>query len=573
MDGSNTLAIGIDFGAKFTKVSWRVVRSSITNINHVNRWLSTMEEDANRYEVPSRIHYNEDTDHITWGYNIPVSCKPIEWLPIHLLMRKNLPTHLQNSKEIMSSYEKIDSLGKPVVQVVGDFLGKVFEHTMEVIERQEGAKRVKAAPVLLLFAVPPMFIGFGYAVDNMRLAATHGGLLKRNGAKTAMEFISEAHIVAHAIIPAFRSVSQPKTDDTVILMDVGGGIVNMTTVQLLEGNNTKVLHTSGVLGGAAFADKQFEGLLKNTLGPTMWKSLSTTDIQKMISSQWEHDIKRNFDGSAESLVVDLPDRASMGQLSIKSCQIRAIFDKVISSIVRVFESHLTETLRMTTKAPKTIILFGGFSQTPYVSDRIKATFGNYQVANHALKTVATDVLHPRGQYSLTVVSEVAALFGRNGIELLKAPTTSRISRFNYTVDGNNYTSSASGVSSKPFHRTIPILAQGEPLKIHPAKYGHIRCHWPVKATGVKTIWVRIKAYRIGSSGLLTTVASMPVKTPAPVETFGKVLKDGEAHYEYVFKIKYRCSGEEIIVRVATHDDKVLGHKIVVPITYDINNSA
>lgn len=63
----------------------------------------------------------------------------------------------------------------------------------------------------------------------------------------------------------------------------------------------------GDLCGAVFIDDEFEGFLKSEIGRREWMSLNGDLRRRIMTSQWEHGIKRQFDSTKASRkwVVDV----------------------------------------------------------------------------------------------------------------------------------------------------------------------------------------------------------------------------------------------------------------------------
>lgn len=61
----------------------------------------------------------------------------------------------------------------------------------------------------------------------------------------------------------------------------------------------------GGMCGAIFIDEQFEAQVKRTLGKR-WTQMSPASRKRVVDSQWENGIKRNFDGREQELTVALP---------------------------------------------------------------------------------------------------------------------------------------------------------------------------------------------------------------------------------------------------------------------------
>ncbi|KAI1416680.1 hypothetical protein F5Y13DRAFT_205517 [Hypoxylon sp. FL1857] len=297
-----------------------------------------------------------------------------------------------------------------------------------------------------------------------------------------------------------------------------------------------------------------------TLGPRLWGSLSTRDIKKMINSQWEHGIKRNFNGSSRPWVIDLPDRVSMGQLSLKSHQIRSIFDAVTSRILPEFRNQFMEVLRRTNQAPKTIILIGGLVQNPYVAGRLKDIIGKFRTEN-LNPNIAVNVQRPPEDHPLTAVARGLIWHGLTRTDLLNKPTEGRLSRYNYTLAGETST------SRTPSDYTFKILSQGQSIQGLPSYYQTIHCHWPAEATGIQTTRIRIFATRNEDPHTEVNVALLFIHTPAPVENLDKMVENGTCHHQYTYKVKVEYSNEGFHVRVLTFNESKCVYKLV-PIVLD-----
>ncbi|OTA62342.1 hypothetical protein K449DRAFT_395086 [Hypoxylon sp. EC38] len=568
MTGTNVLKVGFDLGARFIKVAWLLEGSPNTDVQFVSQWLSKIEQDANRYEVPTKIHYNEETGHITWGYNTPVDCEPIEWLKLLLVKHEDLPDHLRDSVSIKSSRERVHRLYKTPVEVVGDYLGQVFEHSMEIIEAREGIERVRAAPMILMFAIPPSWDE--NFKEGLRLAAQHGGLLTRPGVKTTIQSLDDPRAALISTLPILTGLSPVIEGDTVVVIDAGNSSVNIFTVQFpsQEPNpaSSLVRSTTGVRGGAAYADKWFKDLLEKTLGSKIWESLSTKDKNIMISTQWEHKIKRNFDGSPQSWVVDLPDRASMGQLSLKSDLIRAIFDGTVSKLLPEFKSHFMEILRITKKAPKTVILVGGLIQNPYVTNKIKKAIGNFRMENPN-RTILVDVQRPQGDHPLTAVCRGLILNSLRRCGILRQPLDDQISRYRYTLIAETMVPRQPNQGWEPFEQTIELVAQGHSIKNSPTIKANIMCRWPAEVTGVQTTRTRIRATRSQDPDRKTDVALLFVKTPNPLRKgLWATLQNGGGCHGYEYKVEAAISNGGLDITIYSRDLK-LAHKRI-PIAFE-----
>lgn len=63
--------------------------------------------------------------------------------------------------------------------------------------------------------------------------------------------------------------------------------------------------------GAIFVDEAFEDMLRSTLGEK-WNRISAENRKKILHSEWEHGIKRQFNGSNTVWNVTVPTEAFSG---------------------------------------------------------------------------------------------------------------------------------------------------------------------------------------------------------------------------------------------------------------------
>jgi len=57
---------------------------------------------------------------------------------------------------------------------------------------------------------------------------------------------------------------------------------------------------AGKLCGGVFLDEGFIRLMRNKVGITRWATLSPKARKKFLNDEWEHGIKRHYDGRGEA---------------------------------------------------------------------------------------------------------------------------------------------------------------------------------------------------------------------------------------------------------------------------------
>lgn len=120
--------------------------------------------------------------------------------------------------------------------------------------------------------------------------------------------------------------------------------------------------------------KVLEGALLSSEQPTTaegWKALLRTE--------WEHSIKRDFDFAAARL--DGSRRINLStvtdqSIAINNQQLRDAFDSITTQILKLVQRQADDVKSATGgRAPKAILVVGGFGRCPYIRGALNAKFG------------------------------------------------------------------------------------------------------------------------------------------------------------------------------------------------------
>ncbi|KAI0198444.1 hypothetical protein F4808DRAFT_451975 [Astrocystis sublimbata] len=396
----STLVIGIDFGTTYTGVSWLFFKENapVKDPEVVTHWLSALSNNNDRTKVPSKIHYNEETGEVQWGYNIPTDVQSIQWFKLLLLDSEDLPATLQNSTHIQAARDKLKNLGKTAVEVIGDYLKVLWKHIIAEIQDEKGRSMINGTPYHVILS-----------------AAERAGILEdRIAGKTALDFISEPEAAALATLPELDNRDDLKVGDTFVVMDAGGGTVDIISykVENLEPMVvSECVEGDGALCGATFVDTAFES----------WNSMETSAIKKMMNSEWEHGIKKDFDGSQQKYCIDLPKRNKRGQVAVNADEIRKVFEHVLSQMYDMLQKQLDSIMSRTKKSSKFVILVGGFGRCPFLFRSLRSRFDE------------TDILQARGERPWSAICRGSVLAGATGCGLIEnaVKVKSRVARMCY----------------------------------------------------------------------------------------------------------------------------------------------
>ncbi|XP_052760705.1 heat shock 70 kDa protein 12A-like isoform X2 [Mya arenaria] len=201
------------------------------------------------------------------------------------------------------------------------------------------------------------------------------------------------------------SVSSFKPGETYIILDAGGGTVDITVHTVLENGKLKEMHTpSGGNWGGRRVDEAFEELLDATLGCVgIFDHLKQGNMEdylefrrrfeilkREISPNQQADSVLSFPYSFIGLVKDTTGKSieelmdtpqvksrltfDQGRLSIKAAIMQDLFSMSINNIV-----HSLCDIVCNIPPCKAVVMVGGFSKSPMLQSAVRSAFPNIGV--------------------------------------------------------------------------------------------------------------------------------------------------------------------------------------------------
>ncbi|PKC12224.1 actin-like ATPase domain-containing protein [Rhizophagus irregularis] len=183
------------------------------------------------------------------------------------------------------------------------------------------------------------------------------------------------------------------TGASFMTVDCGGGTVDLTTRQLLDGNKMgEVTERTGDNCGSSFVDQEFVKFLGRKLGKSVIENLKKDHygLLQYIVQEFCRRVKFQFSGQQSDFQpfdIDLDEYKLIKQyvtgeeknrmeesdwfIEIEFEEIKAMFDPVIGRIIRLIRGQLEKN----DKKCSALMLTGGFSESRYLQARIKREFG------------------------------------------------------------------------------------------------------------------------------------------------------------------------------------------------------
>ncbi|KAH1381059.1 hypothetical protein KXW98_004824 [Aspergillus fumigatus] len=393
--------VGVDYGTTFTGVSYAFVReASLSNIRLVRSWPAPCGQFSSPH-VPSRIAYPQGNcaiQGISWGFliehGVPASSGTKLLLDSGVDITEFSDTVLEAATGL--GIMKLPH-GKIAIQVVTEFLREVYVNICRELEKHLAMLH---SPLRLRDVQMEFWVTTPAALDQVM-----------TGWAITIYMLCEPEAAALATfktMPLYGPEMQIKPGDGVLVCDCGGGTVDVTSYLISEVSPRLSFDelTSAVCGmcGATAIDRNFYLLVSERFGAA-FKNLPLTetgaDSNFMGSFQT---IKEEFSCSAVDKVYRLPLAIALNSpnptffdaenqfVLLSSNDVRGIFDPVLRGITQLiyrqiesanqevgrfiinvqpllFEQRVPELIEM-----QKIVLVGGFSQSPYLRERISKAF-------------------------------------------------------------------------------------------------------------------------------------------------------------------------------------------------------
>ncbi|KAL6919654.1 hypothetical protein FSHL1_003633 [Fusarium sambucinum] len=431
---SDTVVIGIDFGTTFSGVSWAHSREPDA-IEIVTCWDSELNHCSDVEKAPTQLYFDGLTHDVKWGYGIPLDKDPLKWFKLLLLEPADLPAEVAISTQIQEARRLQNRTGKEPIAIIASFLRKLWDHSAESIRRAIGADLLERSKFQVVITLPAIWPP--YAQNRMKQAAHQSGILDvRSAGTTMLEFISEPEAAALATIKDMGKRSTVKTGDTIVVCDAGGGTVDLISY-VFESTDPFIVKEcvkgDGDLCGGVFLDEAFMKLVKNKTPTICWASVSRLEEKKFLNDEWEHGIKPQFENQKRTWPIYLPDSCSSNSstsglkrretLELSSDEILSAFLPIAVKIEALVRLQVDAIKAKYHKAPKSIILVGGFGRSRYLFNRFQERF-------------QSTILQSNGSKPWTAICRGAVVQGllrHNPSSGLGVVVESRIARMSYGV--------------------------------------------------------------------------------------------------------------------------------------------
>ncbi|CAG8608555.1 2690_t:CDS:2 [Funneliformis caledonium] len=395
------VVIGIDFGTTYSGYAY-AHKSNPKDISSEDKWSSGFPD----YKTPTVIKYEDEsyTKVKSWGFKAfadrPKKKKntdksiPLELFKLFLFKNSSmanpyLPDNL-DYKKVITDYLK--ELCKMVKKSVNTHWQNLEFYTKVLIV---------LTVCLIVFIIVLNFEFDDDAIAIMRECAFDAGLINEKNSCNLI-FTTEPEAAAVYCLSALEKVHNLKPGDSFMVVDCGGGTVDLTRHELLQNSKlSEITERSGENCGSSFIDKKFIEFVGRKLGKSFefLKRNHYSSIQYMVQ-EFCRRVKIPFTGQKNEFQcyeIDLEEYPLLKVLVegkekrllekddwliyIEFNDVKTMFDPIVEDIIKL----MTEQLKNNDKKCSAIMLVGGFGESRYLQDRIRKEF-NKTVPNISVPT-------------------------------------------------------------------------------------------------------------------------------------------------------------------------------------------
>ncbi|XP_032424316.1 heat shock 70 kDa protein 12A-like isoform X3 [Xiphophorus hellerii] len=431
----DSFVIAIDFGTAFSGYAFNITPGEEKSEPHLPRWGKEYGFDTPK--TPTCILFNEDEKCLSFGFEAKMEYKEMsgEEAKKHYFF-EDFKMELY-SKKLNSNLKIKAANGKSMkaLKVFSESLRFLKEDALRTISRNTQGKNFLASDFTWVLTVPAIWDLS--AKQFMREAATQAGIVSEgNQEKLVFALEPEAASVWCKKLPSDGFITQNTSRNTLdqspgtqyIVVDCGGGTIDITVHEVLEGGALKELHkASGNDLGGQNVDRKFKQFLREIFCDGVWDKYEENypgEVQKImydftLFKKGDKDIEITCSLNLGRLAQTKKDIEKFlegvqgaswdeGSIRISKEKLRSFFDESLQGIVKSLDNILRRGYRI-----GYILLVGGYADSQILQRHITEEYIG-----------ECNVLCPfRPQEAIL---KGAVMFGRN-----PAVVTSRKSAFTY----------------------------------------------------------------------------------------------------------------------------------------------
>ncbi|GLD68317.1 heat shock 70 kDa protein 12A-like protein [Lates japonicus] len=393
----DSFIIAIDFGTTYSGYSFSLTSRGEDIDPRLKFWGKEIGKETPK--TPTCILFDEHGEFLKFGYEAKMA---------YVEMRgENARKHLYFECFKMSLYgrklnrdvtiEAANGESMKALKVFTEALRYLKEDALETIAANTEGRKFIASDFTWVLTVPAIWDPS--AKQFMREAATQAGIVtKGKEDKLVIALEPEAASVWCKKLPAEGFITENRGGDSLdrspgtqyIIVDCGGGTIDITVHEVLDGGALKELHkASGNDLGGQTVDKKFKEFLREIFCDGLWDEYERkypSEVQRMmydfmVLKQVNEDVQITCPFNLGKVAQKKKDIEEFfetvegaswndGSIKITKEKMRSFFDESLNSITKSIREILSKDFRI-----EYILLVGGYAQSKILRKHIKSQFG------------------------------------------------------------------------------------------------------------------------------------------------------------------------------------------------------
>ena len=339
--------------------------------------------------------------HVVWGYGIQRALIEHRNLgtPVgHLTKFKLMLDNQSDNEDIQSLREALEDkltglkdakMVKKREHIIADYLTQLLQHAKkELVEKYQ---LLPDSHVEFVLSVPNIWTGHACRVmhDAMAKAVNTVGLGPADeDCIDELFIVSEPEAAAEFVLADSGQDGNIHPDETLMIMDAGGGTVDITTYSVNQRRPLRLkreaVKPGSALCGSSFLNDRYRSLLltrlRNEADDIAGNGISLESVIEPKVLHWENIVKREIDVLDKSkkprplwihgLKKDRQKGFQQNWLELSRKEIKGIFDPSLNGIERLLEDQLRLAADVELDVSK-VILVGGFSASKSLETHIR----------------------------------------------------------------------------------------------------------------------------------------------------------------------------------------------------------
>ncbi|KAL0483470.1 hypothetical protein AKO1_014722 [Acrasis kona] len=379
------LVVGVDFGTAFSGYSIAHTSNPDVTPSVKSNWPGAL---VPYPKARTALLLSPNLTVVEWGQPaIDLFSDPNEDMKHHHLVT--------NFKMGLFDKSLAEKFPLPPITLVAMYLEKLMESmTDENIDIKE--ERIQKSEIAYYLTIPAIWSDSEKVA--MRQAAIQAGMVTRENSISHLQMILEPEA---ALVYAMRDLKKKiyiESGDVVLIVDAGGGTVDLTTHEMTsEGLFKEVCIGGGGPFGGMYVDNNFINYVEQRYpdGQNMFQTIRQTmpiEYTSFIYRDWIV-AKHNDDGNRKNSNIVLPGKMSLFlkdqisdqiqhmyepdeiyQLRLSRERIDDIFKNVLDSIKDEVRKQISKA-KAVGKTINKMVLVGGFSSSPLLRNMLRTNFG------------------------------------------------------------------------------------------------------------------------------------------------------------------------------------------------------